>query len=387
MVLKFGAEKCFVFIISILLLTDLAILLNIPFLRQIFGFLFLTILPGFLILKILKLDKIGSTEKVVLSVGLSIAFLMFFGLLINNLSLSLDYETPLSTISLLISFNIACILLAITGYKLNRDTVFTLPNLNLSTSEKAFLIVPVLFPVLSIFGMHLMNTTDNNIILMLLYLVIPLYVIFVCFFNQKFPKRLYPVVIFSISVSLLLLYMLRFPHIHGRDVHSEYCLFRMTLNNLYWSVRHSLLGACLSISLLPAIYQSIMNVNAQEYLFKGVSLTICSFSPLAIYIMAKKYISELYAFLASFFFISQSAFLTAVRIPRTDIAIFFAALAVMVFFNDKIDPLKRRFLFIIFILSVYIICGCIALFNCVCILFHNTFHLACGGDILKEICT
>jgi uncharacterized membrane protein len=97
-----------------------------------------------------------------------------------------------------------------------------------------------------------------------------------------------------------------------------------------------------------------MNVNAQEYLFKGVSLTICSFSPLAIYIMAKKYISESYAFLASFFFISQSAFLTAARNPRTDIAIFFAALAVMVFFNDKIDPLKRRFLFIIFILSVVV---------------------------------
>ena len=76
----FGHKQWFVFIILILLLTDLAILLNIPFLRQILGFIFLTILPGLLILQVLKLNKIGSTEKSVLLVGLSISFLMFFGL-------------------------------------------------------------------------------------------------------------------------------------------------------------------------------------------------------------------------------------------------------------------------------------------------------------------
>ena len=352
---KMNAKNYLLIIISILLLTDLAILLNIPFMRQILGFLFLTILPGLLILQVLKLNKIEYTEKFVLSVGLSISFLMLFGLLINNLSLSLDYETPLSTISLLISFNIAFIIFAIIGYKVNKEPIFSLPNLNLSTTEKAFLIVPILFPALSIFGMHVMNTTDNNIILMFLYLLIPAYVIFVCFFNQKFPKRLYPVVIFSICISLLLIYMLRFPHIHGRDVHTEYYLFRTTLNNLHWSiVLHCTYDACLSISLLPAIFQSIMNVNAQEYLFKGVCVSVCSFSPLAVYIISKRYIGESYAFLASFFFILQGAFLMAVRNPRTGIAVFFAALAVMVFFNDKIDPLKRRFLFIIFILSVVV---------------------------------
>ena len=355
MLLKFGAKKWFVFVISIVILTNLTILLDIPFLRQIIGFLFLTILPGLLILQILKLNKIEYTEKFVLSVGLSISFLMLFGLLINNLSLSLGYKTPLAAIPLLISFNILFIILAAIGYKLNKNSVFSLPNLNLSMSEKTFLVIPILFPALSVFGMHVMNTTDNNIILMFLYILIIAYVTFVCFFNQKFSKRLYPVVIFLISLSLLLIYMLRFPHIHGRDVHTEYYLFQTTLNNLHWSiVLHSTLDACLSISLLPTIYQSIMNVDAQEYLFKGVYVSICSFSPLAIYVMSKRYIGKSPAFLAAFFFISQSVFLTTVRNPRTDLAIFFAALAVMVFFNDKIDPLKRRFLFIIFIFSVVV---------------------------------
>ena len=152
MVLKFGAKEWFVFLISILLLTDLAILLNIPFLQQIFGFLFLMILPGVLILEILKLNKIGSTEKFVLSVGLSVSFLMFFGLLVNNLSLYFGYETPLAAIPLLISFNLSFIVLATIGCMVNQEPIFSFPNLNLTIPEKAFLIVPILFPALSIFG-------------------------------------------------------------------------------------------------------------------------------------------------------------------------------------------------------------------------------------------
>jgi uncharacterized membrane protein len=349
------AKKFFFSTVVFLIATDIAILLNIPFLRQIFGFLFLTILLGLLILQVLKLNKIGLTEKFVLSIGLSISFLMFFGLLINNSLFSIGYEKPLSTISLLLSFNIAFITLAIIGYKINKKQTFPLPNLNLTTSEKAFLIVPVMFPALSIFGMHVMNTTDNNIVLMFMLFLIPIYVIFVCFFNHKFPKRLYPVVIFLISISLLLIWILRFPHIYGGDVHFEYYLFRTTLNNLHWGiVGYTTLDACLSISLLPAIYQSILNVNAQEYLFRGIYVSICSFTPLVIYVTSKKYIGELYAFLASFFFISEPIFLMAAVKARTDLAIFFVALAVMVFFTDKIDPLKRRILFIVFMLSTVV---------------------------------
>ena len=129
MILKLETKGQFTFIFSILLLIDVVILLNIPFLRQVFGFLFLTILPGVLILEILKLNKMGSTEKFVLSVGLSVSFLMFFGLLVNNLSLYFGYETPLATIPLLISFNLSFIILATIGRMINTEPIFSLPNL------------------------------------------------------------------------------------------------------------------------------------------------------------------------------------------------------------------------------------------------------------------
>ena len=79
-----NAKKWFVLLVSILLLTDLIIFLKIPILRPILGFLYFTIIPGLLILHILKLNKIEFIKKFVLSVGLSVAFLIFAGLLVNS---------------------------------------------------------------------------------------------------------------------------------------------------------------------------------------------------------------------------------------------------------------------------------------------------------------
>jgi uncharacterized membrane protein len=339
-------------LIAIILLTDLAMLQNIPFLRQIAGFLFLTILPGLLILQILRLNKLGFLEKFILTWGLSISFVIFFGLLVNNLSLSLGYETPLATFPILISFNLAFIVLGIIGYKTNKEPMFSRPNFNLSTSGKAFLIVPILFPAVSIFGMYVMNITDNNIILMLLLFLIPIYVAFVCFFNHKFPKKLYPIVIFLISVSLVLLLALRSNYIIGYDVNHEYFIFRTILNNLHWGTfGHSSIDACLSISLLPTIYQSILNINNPEFLFKILFSLLYSISPLVIYVISKKYVEEGYAFLAACFYMFQVNFLFTEYNARTNLAILFFALAMMILFSDKIDPLKKRILFIVFMAS------------------------------------
>jgi uncharacterized membrane protein len=341
-------KKKLALIILLLVATDIAILLDIPIMRQVLGFLFLTFIPGLLIFRTLRLNELGLTERIVLSVGLSLALLMLFGLLLNNLSLSLDYETPLATIPLLISFNIAFIALAIIGDKINKNPLLPLPNLNLTVSEKVFLIIPVLFPALSIFGMYIMNTTDNNIILMFLLFLIPAYVAFVCFFNQKFPKRLYPVVIFLIGISILLLMSLRSSHIIGTDSHSEYYFFQTTLNNLQWNILgYSILDACLSISLLPTIYQSILDINS-EYLFKILYSVLFSFCPLVIYIISKKYVGDFYSFLVSCFFMSQYGFKVTPLWARINIAILFFALAIMVLSHDNISKFNKKVLFIIF---------------------------------------
>ena len=68
--------------IALFLLAAMPVLIacEIPVLGQIVGFIVLTFIPGFLILRIIKPHKLGVTESLLYSVGLSIAFVMFLGL-------------------------------------------------------------------------------------------------------------------------------------------------------------------------------------------------------------------------------------------------------------------------------------------------------------------
>ncbi len=84
MIKRFQAKEWFIITILMLFITDLVIILDLPLLRDIIPFLFFTIVPGFLIISILKQNKIEFLIKILLSVGLSISALLAVGLLLNS---------------------------------------------------------------------------------------------------------------------------------------------------------------------------------------------------------------------------------------------------------------------------------------------------------------
>jgi len=88
-----------------------------------------------------------------------------------------------------------------------------------------------------------------------------------------------------------------------------------------------------------------------EFLFKILYSLLCSVFPLVIYILSKRYIGEFYAFLASIYFMSNVTFLWTAFKARANIAMLFFAFAMMILFEERIDLLKKRILFIIFMAS------------------------------------
>jgi len=352
--LRISRAKGFFLFLSFLIATNLAILLDIPVLRQLLGFFFFTTIPGLLLLHVFKLDRLPLTEKIILSVGLSISFLMFFGLILNSALFALGYPTPLSTTPLIISFSVILLVLGLIAYKRNGDLALGLSRLKLSIREKAFLLLPAFFSLLYIFGMHLMNTTDNNTMLMILLFLIPAYAILVVAMRRQVPERVYPSIVFLTGIALLLMASLRSSHILGVDAHNEYYFFQMTFNAKHWYISgRSILDACLSISLLPAIYQSLLNIDS-EYLFKILPSLLFSVSPLAVYVISRKYIGSFYAFLASFPFMSQQYFLYTTMTARTNIAVLFFAMTIMILFHDGISGFNKKVLFIIFAASAIV---------------------------------
>ena len=341
--------------LAMLGLIGLALLgLDIPVLRQIVGFVYLIFIPGFIILSLLRLNKLGLVEKFVLTMGLSIAFLMFAGLAFDQTLFALGYATPLSTIPLMIFLGTILFILTIVSYKVNKQAFsFNLFNFKLNTKEKAFLLLPLFFPFLSIFGVYLMNTANNNMMLMALLFLIPAYVILMVILRHQVPERTYAPVIFLISISLVLMPLLRSSHIMGSDAHNSYQLFQLISHEGHWQLfEKGLLNSCLSVTLLPTIYQSVLNMDS-AYLFKMLSV-LPAISPLVVYILSKKYIGSSWAFLASFFFMSQIRFVMTGGGPRTIIAILFFALIIMALFHDGISGFAKQVLFIVFAASAIV---------------------------------
>jgi uncharacterized membrane protein len=314
------------------------------------GFIYLFIIPGYLILDILNIHEVEYTVKIILFIGLSISFTIFYGLIINILLPFLGYRLPISTMPLLILFDIALLILTYIIRSRKMDEEIFYPNFILSIREKIFLIPPILFIAMSFYGVYIMNTQNNNFYLLFLLFTIPVYII-ICLYKYLLPKRLCPIIIYLVSLSITIIGALRSAHVIGIDAQTEYYLFQMTLQNHMWGILlHSPLDACLSISLLPAIYQLFISVNPEVF-FNIFYILLFSICPVIVYIIAKKYIGYYYAFIASIFYMFQSNYIFSIGEARTHVAILFFAMAIMTLFNDDIPRLAKTLLFLVFLAS------------------------------------
>ena len=103
--------------IGIHVLFYLAIGLDLPIFRQVFVFIYLTFVPGFILLKFLKLEEVQIVDTICFSIGLSLAFSMFVGFFINWSFLALGVSRPLSIIPLEVILSLLTLCLFFVGYR------------------------------------------------------------------------------------------------------------------------------------------------------------------------------------------------------------------------------------------------------------------------------
>ncbi len=348
-------NKIFSGILIFWLITSILVLLDIQLLyfRAIFSFIFLITIPGLLIMLMLKIRKIGFWEYLVYTIGLSITFLMFGGLFINGTLPLIGINKPLSLIPLIISLDIFLIIFWLIAYNRNKEISFDIKLQELDGLNKIFLIIPIIFPILSIFGAIILNNQGTNYVTMFMLGGIAAYVFTIVLFRKKLNHNIYPWAILMLSISLLLMYSLRSWHILGWDIHQEYLVFTLTNNAKYWSpyASSSAYNSCISITILPTIFTSFIKIN-NEYIYKLIFPILFSIVPLMIYLSTKKFLSEGYAFLTSFFFIGQYWFVQMPTLARQEIAFIFLTLILLLIFNHELNESIKAFLYIILGMSI-----------------------------------
>lgn len=324
---------------------------RIPILRQFVCFIYLTFVPGILILRVLRLHKLGSIESLLYSVGLSLSFLMFIGFFMNTFYPLIGISKPISFIPAIFSVNFIVLFLCGICYIIDRD--FSDPNfiyLNYAFST-SFLFL-CLIPIWTVIGTYLMNFYNNNSLLMIVIFLISLIVILVCFGHV--PGSLYPTAIFITSFSLLFHNSLISMYLFGWDINIEYYLANKVVTDSLWNTSmFSNPNAMLSIVILAPIYSIISNIDL-TWVFKVVYPVIFSLMPLGLYLIFKKQTTDKIAFMAVFFFMSFFVFYTEMlQLARQQIAEYFFMLIILLIIQNRHDA-SNKILLIIFSFTVVV---------------------------------
>ncbi len=341
-------------VVLLYILTCVSVGLDITVLRQVLGFIYLSFVLGYLFIKVLRLDEADRLEIVVFSVGSSIAFLMFLGLFLNDISIALNLSRPLSTIPIMITISGLTLILFLLSYreKNKEDKPFSLGNVSATTIlQICFLSV---LPALSILG-ALYNKT---LVLLVMILGVAVLCAASMFSDRLIPRKIFPLAIMSVSIALLFHTALTSKYLIGGDIHAEFYVFKLTEIGGYWrspglvmfySIIDSL-NSILSITILPTIYTAILRIDG-EIFFKLFYPLLLSLIPLALYKMYEQQTNKKVALLSVFFFMSTPVVFYGIEplaLARQITGQFFFILSMLIITERKLALAKKRVLLVIF---------------------------------------
>ncbi len=334
----------------------LVVYANIPIARVVVCFLYLLFVPGVVILKLFALKTLDISEKILFSVGLSIAFLMFIGVAINEIG-KLVVSNPLSLNLLLLAINSVLLFAAFIGN--SRSTDSSLANTQ-QTKFSRYVFLILLFISLSLlgsFGILNVNYSGNNFLILLLIVAFCI-IVSLALFSEKFvPSNIYSLLLLVIFICLLLFVgsALVTPYITGTgDTTIEYYVFRLTdqrwnsqfPSNFAYYFRTDTYYSMISITILPTIFSTITEMDP-IFLFKCLYPIVVSFTVIGTYKLYQTQTDKKTAFLATFFFIAIS-FGKGMGSSKQLIAELFYVLLFLTLLKKDIPLLKRNLLLIIF---------------------------------------
>lgn len=136
-------------------------------------------------------------------------------------------------------------------------------------------------------------------------------------------------------------------YIMNSDGATEYKLYLQAIEGTFSPVKGVLLlNSVLSTTVLPATIQKILHTDPL-LTFRFFSCFILPFLSVLVFHIAKRYTSNLSAFLVSLFFITNYVFVRGTSYARTGIACLFFALLIWAILDDDLSKWKRYTLLIL----------------------------------------
>ncbi len=330
-------------------------------LLNIFGFLFLTIAPGFLTVLNLsarcesvsggKLQSLNFWGKLALVVGFSLLELMLVALLGNTLLPLVGIVRPLDKSVLLLElYLLIAVLLSVTWLRIRSVEVTIKRYVFFSTLKDLFLsLIPIVFVALSILGAISLNNGGSDIWTMTMLGGVGAYILFLSFYRKKVDENVILITLFLVSLALLFMTSLRGWYITGHDIQTEYKVFELTKNAGVWSMDfyRDAYNACLSITVLPTIFFNLLKIS-DPYVYKFFFQLFFALCPGLTYLTSRHWAGRQISLLAGFYFMAfPTFFIDMPFLIRQEIAFLFYGLMLYIIFSSDLSLTLRRWLFML----------------------------------------
>lgn len=354
--LNLNFRKFFIIIISLQLaflgliaLDNLG--LSVPILRQIVAFLYLSFVPGILLLGILKVKKLSNVEIILYAIGLSISFLMFIGFAINFLFPYFGIFKPISEVFLIPTITVIVIFLCVIFYFKGKEF-----EMEIKISKRLvspYVLFASLFPLIAILGDYFTYYYDNNILLLILFPMLSTIPILVAL--NKIPKENFCLVIWMSALSLVLYTSLFGRYMRPTDnIYEYYFCSEVVKTGFHDLAAPYSLVAMLGVTILLPEYTIVCNIDL-VWVYKIIVPLFSSLIPIGLYKAFKRVGNDKMAFFSIFFFTSMFIFFTWCSITMKMVSAgLFMMLLILLMTNKSISPVKRSILGVIFASSLVV---------------------------------
>ena len=322
---------------------------------------FYLVVPGaLLLLNLTRLRDFSIGAACVLSVSLSVSFLMLGSFLCNQILPILGVLHPLASGTLTIGIDSLLLLLfAVTYWRKAAE----LPDLawfrrRLFRLDKMFVCLFAILPAQAVAGALLLNNGLSNTLAIATGIEAVVLIAAVFGFRRRLNVgAMYPLALFSVSCTILLMVSVRSTNVFGWDINQE--LYVLQLTNLHgrWMPTSFLdaYNTCLSITTFPAALSALTGIDS-TWLLKLIYPVLFAFSSLALYKLFASKFAKTWAYLAVLVVIAQPQYMAEMTmLARQEIALLFVATAYLVLFaHRKSNATGDKILFLIMTSSIIV---------------------------------
>jgi uncharacterized membrane protein len=314
-----------------LLLIALLVPLHKLWAVQLILVLLLLSVPGFLVLRTLRIPMKVIADFPALVPCASISLLLFTGLALDLLGLLAGMASPLRTVPILCSIEVVCIVLLIVSKDAGPqyDIVWRVPR------NATLLILSLAMPLVAAAGALRLNSGYSNKLAVIALLLCLAVLFATMLYASRLDTTILIVILFSVGLAMLLAFSLRGALVYGFDISTEYQRLNQTTVTGAWHVAHynDAYGAMLSLTVMPTEIHFLTGVS-DLMILKLVYPVIGALFPIEIFAFARRILSPMWAYTAAAITILQASFiqqLPALARQEAGLALFGALVAVMLY--------------------------------------------------------